>query len=132
MPGRLCVNPVNRRPAVVGEGPVHLWMFLLKEGCKSTEQSVGHTSALLFIALLLRNTLVTRSPRIWFMCTVNSKVLSDLSTSGAYPNHVFSRRLGLLDQLRCVPKALERHVIRQGVGRGFTWQLLKVNVVELE
>lgn len=59
-------------------------------------------------------------------------VLSDLYTSGAYLNGVFSRGLGLLDQLRWVPKALERHVIRRGVGQGFTWQLLKVNVVELE
>lgn len=61
-----------------------------------------------------------------------STVLSDLSTSGAYLNLAFPRGLGLLDQLRYVPKTLGRHVIRQGVGQGFTWLLLKVNVVELE
>lgn len=59
-------------------------------------------------------------------------VLSDLFTPGTYLNRAFSRGLGLLDQLRYVPETLERHVIRQGVGQGFTWQLLKVNVVELE
>lgn len=61
-----------------------------------------------------------------------SMVLSDLSTSGAYLNLAFPRGLGLLGQLRYVPKTLGRHVIRQGVGQGFTWLLLKVNVVELE
>lgn len=45
------VNPVNRRPAVVGEELVLLWMFLVNEGCpKALDRACG----VLFISLLLR------------------------------------------------------------------------------
>lgn len=90
-----------------------------------------HTIGLLFIPLLLRCSIYTIAENL---VHVHSQftVLSDLFTPGTYLNRAFSRGLGLLDQLRYVPETLERHVIRQGVGQGFTWQLLKVNVVELE
>lgn len=45
------VNPVNRRPAVVGEELVLLWMFLVNEGCpKVLDRACG----VLFISLLLQ------------------------------------------------------------------------------
>lgn len=105
----------------VGEELVHLWMFLVNEGCP---KALKRVCGALFISLLLR-------------CVISqdrqeSTVLSDPSTSGAYLSLAFSRGLGLLDHLRYVPKTLERHVIRQGVGQGFTRQLLRVNVAELE
>lgn len=45
------VNPVSRRPAVVGEELVHLWMFLVNEG---SPKALKRACGVLFISLLLR------------------------------------------------------------------------------
>lgn len=95
---------------------------------ESAEESVWRAIYILIVAMRY----FTRSPRIWFLCAVDPRSSLTPSTSGAYLNLAFPRGLGLLDQLRYVPKTLERHVSRQGVGQGFTRQLLRVNVVELE